>query len=96
MASNPALCLTPEGWQQRFEDWMDEPDPQALLNASIFFDFRVISGNRALGDRLREWLNRKAGKNLAFLRLMAANALQVAPRSDAFAISCWTKTARST
>ncbi|MFA7605277.1 MAG: DUF294 nucleotidyltransferase-like domain-containing protein [Rhodocyclaceae bacterium] len=79
MASNPALCLTPEGWQQRFEDWMDEPDPQALLNASIFFDFRVISGNRALGDRLREWLNRKAGKNLAFLRLMAANALQVAP-----------------
>jgi CBS domain-containing protein len=79
MASNPQLCLTLDEWQRRFSSWINEPDPQALLNASIFFDYRVLSGNEQLGDRLRDWLNRTARKNSTFLRMMAANALQVAP-----------------
>lgn len=79
MASNPALCLTPDEWQARFDAWMDEPDPQALLNASIFFDYRVIAGNESHGERLRNWLNRSARKNASFLRQMAANALSVPP-----------------
>ena len=79
MASNPELCLTAEEWQARFEAWIREPDPQALLNATIFFDFRVLHGNTALGDSLRAWLNRHAKKNSTFLRMMAGNALQVAP-----------------
>ncbi|QDF97558.1 nucleotidyltransferase [Azoarcus sp. DD4] len=79
MASNPELCLTLDEWQSRFGDWIREPDPQALLNASIFFDFRVLYGNERLGDQLRLWLNRSARMNSAFLRMMASNALQVAP-----------------
>lgn len=79
MASNPQLCLTLDEWQRRFSSWINEPDPQALLNASIFFDYRVLSGNERLGDHLRDWLNRTARKNSTFLRMMAANALQVAP-----------------
>ena len=79
MASNPELCLTLSEWQRRFEDWINEPDPQALLNASIFFDFRVLGGDETLGERLRSWLNRTARKNTAFLRMMAANAVSVNP-----------------
>ena len=79
MASNPDLCLTFEEWRRRFGDWVREPDPQALLNASIFFDFRVLYGNERLGDQLRIWLNNTARANTAFLRMMAVNALQVAP-----------------
>ncbi len=79
MASNPELCLTLEEWQARFGSWIREPDPQALLNASIFFDYRVLCGNEELGDRLRDWLNRTARNDSIFLRMMAANALQVAP-----------------
>ncbi|THF62707.1 DUF294 nucleotidyltransferase-like domain-containing protein [Pseudothauera rhizosphaerae] len=79
MASNPELCLTPEEWRHRFGKWISEPDPQALLNASIFFDFRVLYGNQRLGDQLRVWLNKTARANSAFQRLMAGNALQVAP-----------------
>ncbi len=79
MASNPELCLTPRGWQRRFNAWINEPDPEALLNASIFFDFRVISGNERLGDELRTWLNKTASRNPAFLRMMAGNALTVMP-----------------
>ncbi|THF66991.1 CBS domain-containing protein [Pseudothauera nasutitermitis] len=79
MASNPDLCLTPEEWRQRFGRWISEPDPQALLNASIFFDFRVLYGNRLLGDQLQGWLNKNARANSAFQRLLAVNAMQVAP-----------------
>ena len=79
MASNPELCLTPEEWRHRFGKWISEPDPQALLNASIFFDFRVLYGNQRLGDQLRAWLNKTAKANSAFRRMMAVNALQVAP-----------------
>ncbi len=79
MASNPELCLTLDEWCERFGQWIREPAPQALLNATIFFDFRVLYGNERLGDQLRSWLNRTAKTNAAFLRMMAANALQVAP-----------------
>lgn len=79
MASNPELCLTLEEWRARFARWIREPDPQALLNASIFFDFRVLAGNERHGETLRDWLNRSARGNLTFLRLMAENALKVAP-----------------
>ncbi|MCK9987370.1 MAG: CBS domain-containing protein [Azoarcus sp.] len=79
MASNPELCLTLDEWKGRFGDWIREPDPQALLNATIFFDYRVLCGNERLGDQLRAWLNRTAKAYSNFLRLMASNALQVAP-----------------
>ncbi|MBL8447185.1 MAG: CBS domain-containing protein [Zoogloeaceae bacterium] len=79
MASNPELCLTPEEWRQRFAKWIREPDPQALLNSTIFFDFRVIYGPERLGDQLRSWLNENTRNSTTFLRMMAANALDVAP-----------------
>lgn len=79
MASNPELCLTLDEWRNRFGSWIREPDPQALLNASIFFDFRVIHGNERLGDQLRAWLNKTTKSNSAFQRMMAGNALQVVP-----------------
>lgn len=79
MASNPELCLTLEEWHSRFGNWINVPDPQALLNASIFFDYRVLSGDENLGDKLRIWLNKTAKRNSAFLKLMAMNALSVQP-----------------
>ena len=79
MASNPELCLTLDEWKSRFGTWIREPDPEALLNASIFFDFRVLYGNERLGDQLRSWLNKTVRGNAAFLRMMAANALSVTP-----------------
>ena len=79
MASNPDLCLTLDEWKSRFGAWIREPHPEALLNASIFFDFRVMYGNERLGDQLRTWLNKTVRGNSAFLRMMAVNALSVAP-----------------
>ena len=79
MASNPELCLTLEAWEEKFDHWIRVPEPQALLNASIFFDFRALHGATHLADRLRLSLLRMAKANPLFLRMMAANALSVQP-----------------
>ena len=79
MGSNPDLCLTLAEWKRRFSAWIREPDPQALLNASIFFDFRVLYGSEKIGDELSRWLLDGARGNSTFLRMMAVNALAVAP-----------------
>jgi len=33
-----------EEWEGRFRGWLDQPTPKALLEASIFFDFRRVHG----------------------------------------------------
>lgn len=79
MASNPELCLTLEAWEEKFAKWVRVPEPQALLNASIFFDFRALYGATHLGDRLRMTLLKLVSSQSVFLRMMAANALSVLP-----------------
>ena len=79
MAGNPALCLTLEEWEEKFDSWIRTPEPQALLNATIFFDFRPLFGKFHLADRLRLGLLRQARGNPLFLRMLAGNALGVLP-----------------
>lgn len=79
MASNPELCLTADEWRTRFMDWIRSPSPDALLKSSIFFDFRIIYGNQKLGQQLHQWLDRNTRSDSGFLRMMAGNALAVAP-----------------
>jgi CBS domain-containing protein len=79
MASNPDLCLTLEEWQNKFTDWVHKPDPSALLNSTIFFDFRALYGQRNLAERLRLWLLRLTSAHPLFLRMLAQNSLTVVP-----------------
>ena len=79
MASNPELCLTLEAWEEKFARWIRVPEPKALLNASIFFDFRALYGATHLADRLRMTLLKLVKSQPVFLRMMAANALSVQP-----------------
>ncbi|MBM4219921.1 MAG: CBS domain-containing protein [Gammaproteobacteria bacterium] len=79
MARNPSWCLTVAEWRERFDGWIRSPQPEALLNASIFFDFRALAGEAALAGELREGVLARARSQPAFLRAMAANALKVRP-----------------
>jgi CBS domain-containing protein len=79
MASNPKWCLSREEWKQVFGDWIMNGTPQALLHASIFFDFRAVFGQAALAEELRNWLAGVARDNARFLRQMAGNALSIRP-----------------
>ncbi|MBI2312945.1 MAG: CBS domain-containing protein [Betaproteobacteria bacterium] len=79
MAGNPTWCLALEEWQQKFAGWIDAGAPEALLNASIFFDFRPLWGQETLALQLRQWLIGHAMANPRFLHQMAANALRNRP-----------------
>lgn len=79
MAMNPKWCLSLDEWKARFADWIDAGDPEALLNASIFFDFRPLLGQTELADSLRQWLLARTVATPRFLHQMAANALRNRP-----------------
>lgn len=79
MASNPELCLSVNEWHARFASWLRSTTPQALLNATIYFDFRPIYGDESLADELSEWLRKNIPSATLFLRFMAENALRARP-----------------
>ena len=84
MAGNPRWCLTLGEWKRTFAGWIEAPQPQALLNANIFFDLRPIHGRETLAERLRAWLLSAAAEHPRFLRLMAENALGCQPPLGTF------------
>ncbi len=79
MASNPQWCLSLDEWKQSFSSWIMHGAPEALLHASIFFDFRALYGAQNLAEDLRTWLARIARDNQKFLHQMAENALRNRP-----------------
>jgi CBS domain-containing protein len=79
MAGNPAWCLSLDEWKQRFDGWISVPEPKALLNASIFFDFRPLYGREDLATELQGWLHQRIRGNTAFLRAMTVNAVEQGP-----------------
>lgn len=41
-------CKPLAEWHELFDKWIRLPEPQALLDASIFFDFRAVAGSLSL------------------------------------------------
>ena len=79
MASNPQWCQPEEQMQARFLEWITEPNPDTLLMASIFFDFRPIYSGTEFPYILQERLLRAIRKSRLFLRFMAKVALTNRP-----------------
>jgi CBS domain-containing protein len=64
-------------WARRFAGWIDSPQPQALLEASIFFDYRRVAGELGL-ERL-DALVAEAPRKPVFLRFLARSAMEFRP-----------------
>jgi len=79
MAGQATCCASSAEWGARFDDWMDVPDPEALLRATIFFDLRPLWGDFALGNRLRDRLARRAPGQSRFLAQLTEHALSRHP-----------------
>ena len=62
MARNPKWCQPVSVWKTYFQQWINAPDPQKLLNSTIFFDFRCGFGTEQLSIDLREYLIEQSGK----------------------------------
>ncbi len=79
MASNPKWCQPEKRWQDRFLGWITDPNPNTLLIASIFFDFRPIYAGTEFPYILQDQVLQAIQKNQLFLRFMAKNALSNRP-----------------
>lgn len=75
MASNPKWRKPFSTWHNYFDRWMSAPEPQAVLHATIFFDFRAGYGDTSLADRLRDFLVREAPQRSIFLVHLAKDCL---------------------
>jgi CBS domain-containing protein len=64
-------------WQARFRQWVEVPEPQALLEAQIFLDFRAVHGGLSLEplDRILA----SGGRRSLFLHNLAQAVLRFRP-----------------
>lgn len=79
MATNPMWRMTRQQWEACFADWIDNPNPKALLNASIFFDLDGVYGRLKWAEQLNGFIVRRARRNNRFLACLARNALNRTP-----------------
>jgi CBS domain-containing protein len=79
MAMNERWCQTLSVWRGYFSEWIEQPQPKALMLSSVCFDFRSIGGDPALFDRLHDLVLRKTERNTIFLAYLASNAISREP-----------------
>ena len=79
MSSNIKCRLTKSQWLDKIAYWVESNSPQALLNASIFFDMRSIYGPPESMQELTDLLQKKAVKNSIFMATLTKNAISSRP-----------------
>lgn len=79
MATNDQWRQPLAVWRSYFNNWIDTPNGQALLNASIFFDLRCLYGDCSLLESLQEDFLAKTKSRTVFQAFMASNALSHRP-----------------
>jgi PAS domain S-box-containing protein len=83
MARNPTWCCALSKWKKYYQDWVEEGDPQSLMDAAIFFDFRKIYGNLELFD-LRKHINEVLHGESVFFYHMSQNTQRFKPPVNLF------------
>lgn len=79
MAKNPKWNQPLSQWKKYFTSWIHAGEPQDLLQASIFFDFRGGYGDFSLINRLRNHLFTSLEGWSGFFRNLTENALHFKP-----------------
>lgn len=79
MATNPQLCLSLHAWSERFRQMLNRPTPQALLDATILLDIRLIDGSQALLNALQQDIKQQRPRSDLFIRLLALQAVATPP-----------------
>ncbi|WP_425642882.1 DUF294 nucleotidyltransferase-like domain-containing protein [Marinomonas gallaica] len=79
MATNPRWRKTISEWRECFADWIDVPNPDALLNSSVFFDLEGVWGKTEWADELYRFIVNRAKNTPKFLASLSRNALLRTP-----------------
>ena len=76
MAKNAEQRRTLSGWRQRYDDWIERPNEDRILRATIFFDMRHVYGDAELTRSLhRDTLDQFKDSPL-FVSYLARDALR--------------------
>ena len=75
MAQNPQWCQPLAVWKQNFSSWIHAAEPEDLLQASIFFDFRIGYGDPDIVEELRTHLFDSLQGWSGFFRHLTINTL---------------------
>jgi len=75
MASNPYYAMRQKEWLKRCAQWINGGTPQDLLDASIFFDFRGLFGEKTLLDPIKQYVKQAAQDTPRFISFLATNAM---------------------
>ena len=79
MATNDQWRQPLSVWRGYFANWIENPQPKALMYASIFFDLRCLHGDKRLLDELQAEILAKTKVQTLFQAFMAGNALSHKP-----------------
>jgi CBS domain-containing protein len=71
-------------WRQYFQQWINTPDPKALMLTSVFFDLRAVHGQHELLHSLRQEVLERTPKQSLFLAHVVNNAQKQRPPLNLF------------
>jgi PAS domain S-box-containing protein len=84
MARNPKWTQGLNEWKKQFSDWINNSNPNDILEASIFFDFRFIYGDISLIEGLRNHVHQTAKNKSVFFYHLAQSVLKFKPPLNIF------------
>ncbi len=84
MAMNDTWRQPKARWLSYFNQWIDAPEPKALMLTCVFFDLRAIAGQSELLEDLRLSVLKRTRNNSLFLAFMVGNALKHRPPINVF------------
>ena len=79
MATNSKWRQPQRVWHKYFTNWVETPDPKALLYSSVFFDLTTVHGDDSLLKEVRANMLEKTQKNSLFIAHLSRNALSLKP-----------------
>lgn len=79
MATNDRWRVSVGQWKAYVRQWLQAPTPEAVLQASIFFDMRPVHGDRGLYARVEKTVRKTAPGSARFLAILATEAVEHEP-----------------
>lgn len=79
MASNPKWCQPISQWKEYFREWVENSDPESILDTSIFFDMRFVYGEPSLVHELKDEIKKATDAKAVFFSHLAQSVHRTKP-----------------
>lgn len=84
MAGNPQWCQPLSRWKKYFTDWVDRKSEEGLLGVAVFFDFRIVYGEKPFAQELRQHIHSMVSGKDRFFSHLAQEAARYKIPADMF------------